>query len=178
MKVVNGSSASNSDVRKWAESAKTQIETSFSGFDRNTNNNYSTNVNFNSNENSSLGESFVLKYVDKVVFTDDQGRTRTDADGHAKEIGNPNINEFQVIIPGKAATNWSEKLTETTSAETAAHEVGHGAGLRHNKEADPKNPININSNNLMYYGGYGTNIIIPQLKIIEKTLPEKDPSKK
>jgi predicted Zn-dependent protease len=173
MKVVNASSASNSDVRRWAESSKAQIEASFSGFDKNTNKNYSSNVNFNFDENSKLGESFVLKYVDLVHGTDAQGRPDTEMDGYAKEIGNPNNNEFQVLIPGKAAANWAEKVTEEGVAETATHELGHGLGLRHQPESDPKNNINIDAYNLMYTGRYGTKITNEQLKSIEEILPEK-----
>jgi RHS repeat-associated protein len=178
IKVVNASSASTSDVKVWAESAKSQIESSFSGFDNNTNTSYSTTVNLNFDESSSKGEGFDLKYVDKVVYTDDAGRTRTDANGYAKEIGNPTNNEFQVLIPGKAATNWSEKQTKETAKGTAAHEIGHGLGLRHEKGNDPKNPVNIDSKNLMYTGRESNKVSQPQLKIIEKTVPEKDPTKK
>jgi len=68
LKVVNASSASNSDVNKWAEALKKLIESSFRGFDKSTNKNYSTTVNLNFDENNSIGESFILKYVDNITF--------------------------------------------------------------------------------------------------------------
>lgn len=171
MKVVNASSASNSDVRKWAESSKAQIEASFSGFDKTSNKNYSSTVNFNFDGNSKLGESFVLKYVDLVHGTDAKGRPDTEMNGYAEEIGDPNNNEFQVLIPGKAAANWAEKVTEEGAAETSAHELGHGLGLRHEPESDSYNSIKIDAYNLMYTGRYGTKITNEQLKSMEEILP-------
>jgi RHS repeat-associated protein len=173
IKVVNASSASNSDIRKWAESSKAQIEASFSGFDKISNKNYSSTVNFNFDENSKHDESFVLKYVDLVHGTDAKGRPDTKMDGFAKEIGNPSNNEFQVLIPGKAAANWAEKVTEEGAAVTSAHELGQGLGLRHEPERDSKINIKIDAYNLMYTGRYGTKITNEQLRSIEEILPEK-----
>lgn len=174
IQVKNNSSASQSQVNKWSKSIANSAENIFQGSDRSNNKQYSTDINLQFNTDESE-DQFVLQFKDKVFSKDNYGGVvvKTPAVGEVKEIGNVISNEMKIMIPGKSHERGYEEVSEESLKHTGPHELGHTSGLRHEKNVDEKNDTKIGPDNLMYLGGDGEEIIMKQLKKMEKVIPQR-----
>ena len=120
MGVRNSTSGlSNSFVMNRANSVKSQIESSYSGYNSKTNTHYVTNVTFSKDETK-----YVLNFVNDVD-SDNYWAVGTHTNGH-----NTSENEMQVLLESKdGGTDANQTEAETT--RTGAHEYGHTLSLEH-----------------------------------------------
>ena len=177
MRVENRTSLSSSVVSKHAVGVKSQIERSFSGYDKTTNTEYKTVVKFDNNE-----KDFVLAFTKDVTFVDKEGKTRKMAgvQGSTQENGNVKNNVFQVELDEKFNTDGEAQQTSEETSRTGAHEYGHGVGLLH-PEGDPTgNSESVETtksspNNLMRQSEYsnGREITINQLEKAKRIVEEQ-----
>jgi len=176
IKVKNSTNASSDQIKKWGNIIEKSAEGIFKGYDKKNHTYYSTELNL---DYSSIVRStdYALEFKDEVFGEQDLGGqiVRSPADGNITgEIGNVESNIMEILIPGKSATLYSEEVNEDSLERTSPHELGHTAGLRHQKRFDEKNEITIGENNLMYiYGNNGKEILIEQLRIMSQILKEK-----
>ncbi len=119
MSVQNNSRLSNEFVGQRANTIKSQIETSYSGYDSKTNTEYVTNVTFDQSETN-----YVITFTDEV-----EGGNGYSTVGRVDEIGNTNENRMQVLLEG--SSEGGSLQTEAETSRSGAHEYGHTLGLRH-----------------------------------------------
>ncbi len=176
IKVKNSTNASSDQIKKWGNIIEKSAEGIYKGYDKENQTYYSTELNLD--YSSIVGATdFAYEFKDEVFGEQDLGGqiVRSPADGNITgEIGNVKSNIMEILIPGKSATLYSEEVTEESLERTGSHELGHVAGLRHQKRFDEENEISIGENNLMYiFGNNGKEIIIEQLRRMSQILKEK-----
>ena len=136
---------------------KSEFEKQFSGTDSNGNKTVTT-LNYTFVNSVKRKKDFFIEFTDKV-----KGGGKS-AVGKVDEVGDTQQNRIQV----------SSGLNNSNTTETAIHELGHTAGLRH--ETDSQNPSvvknSMGTNNTMNASGFGNNqITAEQLTEVAKNTP-------
>jgi RHS repeat-associated protein len=174
LKVKNSAGMSRSQVETSANAIAKQTQSSFQGYDKETNTHYETVVNLDFDSEVSEGDF----YIDFVSDVKNQDGSDVIANGKVDEIGNVESNRFQVLAIGESDCLPCDDMTEEKQPTTGAHELGHGMGLKHEEIGtdESSDGIPVPPGNLMrgYSGGQGTNINSQQLKKVETIMPEKD----
>ncbi len=172
LKVKNSSDVPDDKIMKLARETEKMLEKSLTLFDRESNIQYITEVNLVQDQNAGEGD-FYLDYV-PVVMKD--GRPYP-ASGKVDEIGNTEVNRFQVLAPGyEPPGGYYDVIDEKNVPRTGGHEVGHGLGGEHAKsqQIDPdKDDIEFGPENLMYAGGKGNEITPEQMKKFVENINEE-----
>jgi RHS repeat-associated protein len=172
VKVVNSTSdMSDKRVMEIMNSAKNQMETNLFKGKNAEGADVSTTLNFSLVPKDKINESkdFFVEFVDIT----DKGLEN----GYTKEIGNTDVNKFQVLSEGvwKELGFTDEKGNTESMGKTVAHELGHGGGLRHaDDDKNPKEVINsMGPNNFMRAEANKPYVSSSQqLSVISKTIED------
>lgn len=169
MRVENRTYLNNATVYKHALAVKSQIEKSFSGYDKNTNTEYRTNVTFDKNE-----KNYVMAFTSEVKKKEGNVIYTTQTAGRTDKIGDVKNNTMQVRLGAKSIENQETTETETESGRTGAHEYGHSLGLLHPTgdptgspdavETTTSSPENLMRQSQYFEGEPGTEITNKQLE--------------
>jgi RHS repeat-associated protein len=178
IKIVNKSMASDKVVNAHVLGIKSQIEKSFSGFDRKTNTEYRSEVFFdNSGENN-----FTMTFVSDVNYKKNGiNYINSSASGYTENGIDVKNNNMQVVLEPSGLNTEETNQTKSQTSRTGAHEYGHAVGLKHpigdpTQQEGAVETIKSSPNNLMRQSEYskGTEITNRQLEKARKIVEEQN----